>query len=126
MIAPMAEIADPWIQDPEGFWFRFVKTEGFWKGNNRILQLYKGNISFYTHFLHFFADFEKKLYQFQIILPLGFYTENQRTKFVLRYRIKNRGISESDFWIQRDLNILPSGCFHPPHRVLSCVTLFST
>ena len=57
----MAEIADPWILDPEGFWFRFVKTEGFWKGNSRILQLYKGNISFYTPFLHFFADFEKRL-----------------------------------------------------------------
>ena len=26
---PMAEIADPWILDPEGFDFSFEKTEGF-------------------------------------------------------------------------------------------------
>ena len=62
----MAEIADPWILDPEGFWFRFVKTEGFWfkfvktegfwKGNRMNFQLFKGNISFHSHF---FTDFEK-------------------------------------------------------------------
>ena len=50
----MAEIADPWILDPEGFWFRFVKSEGFWEGNSRILQLLIENISFHTNFFTYF------------------------------------------------------------------------
>ena len=57
----MAEIADPWILDPEGFWLRFAKTEGFWEGNCRILQLFNEDISFHTTFLHFFTDFEEIL-----------------------------------------------------------------
>ena len=57
----MAEIADPWILDPEGFRFRFTKTEGFWEGNSRILQLFKESISYHTHFSHFFIDFEKNV-----------------------------------------------------------------
>ena len=52
----MAEIVDPWILDPEGFCLRFAKTEGFWEGNSKILQLIKENT-------HFFNDFEKKLVQ---------------------------------------------------------------
>ena len=44
----------------EGFWARFVKTEGLWEEqNNRILQLFKENVSFYTNFSHFFTGFEE-------------------------------------------------------------------
>ena len=46
----MAEIGDPENLVPEGFWARFVKTEGFWDENNRILQLFKENVSFRTNF----------------------------------------------------------------------------
>ena len=49
----MAEIADPWIPDTEGFGFRFAKTGEFWEGNNGILQLFNENISFHTNFLLF-------------------------------------------------------------------------
>ena len=55
----MAEIGELENLVPEGFWARFVKTEGFWEENNRILQLFKENVSFYTNFSHFFTDFEK-------------------------------------------------------------------
>ena len=37
-IIPMAEIVDPWILDPEGFWFKFGKIEGFWEGNFAVNQ----------------------------------------------------------------------------------------
>ena len=30
----MAEIGEPENLVPEGFWARFVKTEGFWEENN--------------------------------------------------------------------------------------------
>ena len=55
----MAEIVDPWILDPEGFGFRFAKTEGFWEGNSKILQLIKGNTKVHTHFLHFLLTLQK-------------------------------------------------------------------
>ena len=42
----MAEIVDPWILDPEEFFLRFAKTEGFWEGNSKILQLIKENTNF--------------------------------------------------------------------------------
>ena len=54
----MAEIGEPENKVPEGFWARFVKTEGFWEGNSRILQLFNEYITFHSHFLHFFTDFE--------------------------------------------------------------------
>ena len=89
---PMAEIADHWILYPEGFWFRFIKTEGFRKGKSRILQVFNENISFHTHFLHLW----KKIVQ--LILPLGIRTVNLRTKFVSRYRIKTEGLGSAIFW----------------------------
>jgi len=46
----MAEIVDPWILDPEGFCFRFAKTEEFWEGNGKILQLINGNTRSYSFF----------------------------------------------------------------------------
>ena len=52
----MAEIGELENLVPEGFWARFVKTEGFWEKNNRILRLFEENVSFYTNF---FTDFEK-------------------------------------------------------------------
>ena len=58
-LIPTAEIGEFENLVPGGFWARFVKTEGFWEKNNRILQLFKENVSFHTNFSHFFTDFEK-------------------------------------------------------------------
>ena len=81
----MAEIVDPWILDPEGFYLRFAKTEGFWEGNSKILQLIKGHTQFFT-------DFEPKLVKIPAKLPLGIKTVHQNIKCLPRYTIKNRGI----------------------------------
>ena len=35
-LTPVAEMADPWILDPEEFCYRFAETEGFWQGNSKI------------------------------------------------------------------------------------------
>ena len=32
----MAEIGEPENLVPEGYWARFVKTEGFWEGNSKM------------------------------------------------------------------------------------------
>ena len=55
-LSPMTEIVDPWILDPEGFFFKFEKkkkTEGFWGEIVKCGSLRKPNNSF--AFSHFFA-----------------------------------------------------------------------
>ena len=69
----MAEIGEPENLVPEGFRARFVKTEGFWEGNSKILQLIKGN----THFLLIFLKNGSKFQlSFHWVLKLYIRTSN--------------------------------------------------
>ena len=59
---------------------------------------------------HFFTDFEKKSVRIPTKLPFGVKISIRTPYLSHDTELKTEGFGIVDFWFQRDLKILPSGC----------------